>query len=41
VAELRGKSEEYVDFYLSGGEGTIAAEVATELARIGWVPDPS
>ena len=36
VADLRDRGEEYTDFYCSGGEGTVTAEIATELAALGW-----
>lgn len=38
VAQLRDRSEEYVDFTLSGGEGSVAPRVGAELARLGWHP---
>lgn len=36
VAHLRGRGEEYVDFYCSGGEGAITNRVAEAMAAIGW-----
>jgi hypothetical protein len=40
VADLRDRGEEYIDFYCSGGEGTVTTEVATELATLGWTWTP-
>ena len=40
VADLRDRGEEYIDFYCSGGEGTVTAEVASELAALGWAWTP-
>ncbi len=36
VADLRGKSEGYMDFYCSEPEGTITDRVRAELTRLGW-----
>jgi hypothetical protein len=40
VATLRGRGEDYIDFYCSGnrgpGEGTISERVAEALAALGW-----
>ena len=40
VADLRDRGEEYIDFYCSGGEGTVTTEVAAELAKLGWTWTP-
>lgn len=40
VAELRGRGEEYIDFYCSGNEGEVSGRVAVELERLGWYPQP-
>lgn len=38
VAELRGKCEDYLDFYCSpsGAEGTISKRVGATMAALGW-----
>jgi len=38
VAHLRGRGEDYMDFYCSGGgsEGTISSRVRDALATLGW-----
>ena len=36
VAHLRGRGEEYLDFYCSGGEGKISGRVADAMAELGW-----
>lgn len=36
VAKLRGKGEDYMDFYCSGNEGQIAPQIAADLAMLGW-----
>jgi len=36
VAELRGKGEDYLDFYCSGGEGRVSKEVELDLNDLGW-----
>jgi hypothetical protein len=36
VAHLRGRGEDYLDFYYSGGEGTISERVAEAMAVLGW-----
>lgn len=36
VAHLRGRGEDYLEFYCSGGEGEISARVADAMARLGW-----
>lgn len=36
VARLREKGEDYMEFYLSGGEGRVTERVETELKRLGW-----
>ena len=42
VAHLRnvsgGLNEEYLDFYLSGHEGTIFPDVLDALTKLGWSP---
>ncbi len=38
VARLRNRGEWYMDFYCSGGEGTVDPEVGELLARLGWQP---
>jgi len=42
VAHLRnvsgGLSEDYLDFYCSGSEGTVFCEIQEILARLGWTP---
>lgn len=39
-ADLRDLNEDYIDFYCSGGEGTVSDEVARELAALGWTWKP-
>lgn len=39
VAEIRGKGEDYLDFYCSGSEGTVTDEIADALAAHGWHPE--
>lgn len=36
VAEIRDLGEDYLDFYLSGGESRISDEVREEFQRLGW-----
>ena len=36
VAHLRGLGEDYMGFYCSGGEGTVAALISDRLATRGW-----
>src|SRR3954466_13294326 len=36
VAHLRGRGEDYLDFYGSGGEGEITTRVAGAMAELGW-----
>jgi hypothetical protein len=36
VAHLRGRGEDYLDFYCAGGEGEITDRVADALAHLGW-----
>lgn len=38
VANLRNKNEDYLDFYCSGGEGTVAPEIRKALESLGWEP---
>ena len=42
VAHLRNVranlSEDYLDFYMSGSEGTVFPEIKDVLNRLGWVP---
>jgi hypothetical protein len=40
VAQARRKGEDYLDFYLSGGEGEVAADVQFLLGTLGWAPCP-
>jgi len=40
VARARGKGEDYLDFYLSGGEGEVASDVQFLLGVLGWAPCP-
>jgi hypothetical protein len=40
VAELRDRGEEYIDFYLSGGEGHVTPRVGEALGLLGWAPLP-
>jgi hypothetical protein len=40
VADARGKGEDYLDFYCSGGEGEVAADVQFLLGALGWAPCP-
>jgi hypothetical protein len=40
VADARGKGEDYLDFYCSGGEGQVAADVQFLLGALGWAPCP-
>jgi hypothetical protein len=37
VAYLRSRGETYIDFYLSGAEGTIFPEVRQKLHDLGWL----
>ena len=36
VADLRGRGEDDLDFYCSGGEGEITDRVAEAMAALGW-----
>ena len=36
VAALRDLGEDHMEFYCSGGEGTVTADVASELGKLGW-----
>ncbi len=36
VADLRGRGEDYLDFYCSGGEGEITRRVAAAMDALGW-----
>jgi hypothetical protein len=36
VAHLRGRGEDYLDFYCSGGEGAITDRVAAAMDALGW-----
>lgn len=40
VAEIRGKGERYIDFYCSGGEGTVTERIKEALDTLGWEPCP-
>lgn len=37
VARLRENGEDYMTFYLSGGEGRVTQRVENELKRLGWL----
>ena len=37
VAELRQEGD-YLDWYCTGGEGTVTDEIKADLARLGWDP---
>ena len=37
VAELRQEGD-YLDWYCTGGEGTVTEEIKADLARLGWEP---
>jgi hypothetical protein len=39
VAELRG-CDDWLEYYCTGGEGTVSPDVADALARLGWTPLP-
>jgi hypothetical protein len=39
VSGLRNEGEDYLDFYCSGGEGTITEEVGSVLSSLGWKPE--
>jgi hypothetical protein len=40
VADARGKGQDYLDFYCSGGEGEVASDVQFLLDVLGWSPCP-
>lgn len=40
VADARARGEDYLDFYCSGGEGEVAADVQALLETLGWSPCP-
>jgi len=40
VADARGRGEDYLCFYCSGGEGEVAADVQALLEALGWSPCP-
>jgi hypothetical protein len=40
VAHPRGRGENYLDFYCSGGEGEIAEQVAAAMTALGWHGTP-
>ena len=40
VAQLRSVGEGYMDFYCSGGEGSVSDEVKDMMASLGWEPFP-
>jgi hypothetical protein len=40
VADLRDKSECYMDFYCSGGEGVQDSEILKDFGKLGWEPIP-
>lgn len=37
VADLRQEGD-YLDWYCTGGEGTVSNEIEDDLARLGWEP---
>ena len=37
VADLRQEGD-YMDWYCTGGEGTVTEEIKEDLARLGWEP---
>jgi hypothetical protein len=39
VADLRGRGEDYLDLYCSGGEGEITGRVAAAMDALGWHGD--
>jgi hypothetical protein len=40
VADARGRGEDYLCFYCSGGEGHVSADVQALLETLGWSPCP-
>ncbi len=36
ISGIRNKGESYIDFYCSGGEGTVSEEVEKDLKELGW-----
>lgn len=37
VADIRQEGD-YLDWYCSGGEGTVSDEIRADLANLGWAP---
>ena len=37
VSQNRRFGEDYMDFYASGGEGTLDTEVVADFAKLGWI----
>lgn len=40
VAEIRGKGEDYLDYYCSGGEGIVTERVEKLFKALGFLPVP-
>jgi hypothetical protein len=40
VAKLRGRGENYLDFYCGGNEGVVDPEIEYDLGRMDWKPLP-
>jgi hypothetical protein len=38
VAKLRGRGENYLDFYCGGSEGVVDPEIEYDLGRMDWKP---
>jgi hypothetical protein len=38
VADIRDVGEDYINFYCSGNEGHVDAEVLDDLSNFGWIP---
>lgn len=36
VSSITGRDEDYLDYYLGGGEGRVSLRVESEMKRIGW-----
>lgn len=39
VANIRGEGD-YMDWYCSGGEGSVTPEILEDLYQLGWAPVP-
>ena len=39
IASLRHCGEDYMDFYCSGGEGTVDPEIQDDMLKLGWEPE--